>query len=92
MIMTVQSVSFNYTQTDGMLLPGFNNETTLFGMNNFSAPGFGFVAGRQNYDVWGRPITWDGYDSFAPFAASNGWLVQNPNLNVQQTVPHVIVV
>lgn len=88
MIMTVQSVSFNYTQTDGILLPGFNNETTLFGMNNFSAPGFGFVAGRQNYDVWGRPITWDGYDSFAPFAASNGWLVQNPNLNVQQTVSH----
>jgi len=88
MIMTLQSATFTYSETDGMLLPGFNNASTLLGMNNFGAPGFGFVAGRQNYDLWGRPISWGDETSFAPYAAANGWLVQNPLLNVQHTITH----
>ncbi|MBL7899602.1 MAG: hypothetical protein JNJ99_13775, partial [Crocinitomicaceae bacterium] len=88
MIMTLQSATFTYSETDGILLPGFNNASTLLGMNNFGAPGFGFVAGRQNYDLWGRPISWGDETSFAPYAAANGWLVQNPLLNVQHTITH----
>ncbi|MBK7130198.1 MAG: cell surface protein SprA [Crocinitomicaceae bacterium] len=89
MLMTLQSVNFTYTEVDGMLMPGFNNSTTLFGMNNFGAPGFAFISGQQNYDIWGRPNTvWGADSSFARYAATNGWLVQNPNLNVQHTVMH----
>lgn len=89
LIMTVQSGSFTYTETDGMLLPGFNNETTLFGMNNFGAPGFAFVSGQQNTDLWGRPTdAWGTHGTYAPYAAANGWLVQNPLLNIQHTVSH----
>lgn len=89
MIMTVQSASFTYAETDGMLLPGFNNESTLFGMNNFGAPGLAFVSGQQNTDLWGRPTdSWGPHATYAPYAAANGWLVQNPLLNVQQTVSH----
>lgn len=89
LLMTLQSVNVDYTETDGILMPGFNNSTTLLGMNNFGAPGFGFVAGQQNYDLWGRPTdAWGEYGTFAPYAAANGWLVQNPLLNVQHTVSH----
>ncbi|MBK9590322.1 MAG: cell surface protein SprA [Crocinitomicaceae bacterium] len=89
MIMTVQSASLTYSETDGMLLPGFNNATTLFGMNNFGAPGFAFASGQQNTDLWGRPTdAWGENSTFAPYAAANGWLVQNPSLNVQHTVSH----
>ena len=89
MIMTVQSANFTYTETDGMLLPGFNNPTSLFGMNNFGAPGFAFVSGQQNYDLLGRPTdAWGQYSTYAPYAAANGWLVQNPLLNIQHTVTH----
>ncbi|MBI3134793.1 MAG: cell surface protein SprA [Bacteroidetes bacterium] len=90
MIMTVQSANFTYTETDGMLLPGFNNPTTMLGMNNFGAPGFAFVSGQQNYNLLGRPTdAWGQYGTFAPYAAANGWLVSNPLLNVQHTVTHM---
>jgi len=89
-IMSLQSVSLTYTETDGMLLPGFNGETSLFGMDRFAAPSLAFVTGQQNYDLWGRSTTaWEGMGTFAPFAAANGWLVQNPFLNVQHTVSHM---
>ena len=89
MFMTLQSVSFTYTQTDGMLLPGFNGTTSLFGMDNFGAPGFAFVTGQQNYDLWGRPTdAWGSAGTFAPYASGNGWLVQNPFLNIQHTISH----
>lgn len=89
MLMTVQSFNFTYSETDGMLLPGFNSGTSVLGMDNFGAPGFAFVTGRQNYDLWGRPTSaWGQYGTFAPYAAANGWLVQNPLLNVQHTTSH----
>jgi cell surface protein SprA len=89
-IMSVQSISFNYAITDGILMPGYNGETQLLGMSNdFQAPTFGFVAGRQNYDLFGNPVNNWGQDSaFAPFAASHNWLVKNPNINTQHTVMH----
>ena len=87
--MTLQSVNVTYSETDGMLLPGFNGESTLFGMDGFAAPSFGFVSGNQNYDLWGRPTTvWGAAGTYAPYAAENGWLVQNPLLNIQHTVSH----
>ena len=89
LIMTVQNASFTYTETDGMRLPGFDQETSLFGMNNFGAPSFRFVAGQQNYDLLGRPTNaWGPDGEFAPYAANNGWLVQFPELNLEHTVSH----
>ncbi len=89
-IMSVRSVNFNYTVTDGILMPGFNQQTQLMGLNeNFVAPTLGFVSGRQNYDLFGNPVdVWGADSAFAPFAASNNWLVKNPDLNIQHTVSH----
>lgn len=90
-IMSVRNVSFNYTITDGILMPGFNGQSQLIGMDNATngAPSFGFVSGGQNYDLFGNPVdTWGSDSAFAPFAASHNWLVKNPDLNIQHTVSH----
>ena len=88
MVMSVRNVSFNYSLTDGMLLPGFNGETSALGLDrNFNAPGFGFISGQQNYDLFGRATdVWGSDSAYAPFAASNNWLEKNANLNNQHTV------
>jgi len=83
--MTVRNVSGTYALNDGTLLPGYNQGTSILGFNNgFSAPLGGFVFGQQRYDIWGRET---GYN-IATSAASNGWLVQNQDLNKQYTVTH----
>lgn len=88
MVMALRTVSFNYSEIDGIVMPGFNNETTILGMNNFGAPSWKFASGYQNYDLFGRPTTWGDYNEFAPFAASNGWLNQYQALNIQHVVSH----
>lgn len=89
LLMSFRNLSFTYSQNDGMMLPGFNRETSLFGMNNFNAPSFAFVAGQQNLDLLGRPTNaWGEYDTYAPYAANEGWLVQNSALNILHTVSH----
>lgn len=93
-VMSVRNASFTYTQTDGMLLPGFAGESQILGAGSvrggpFGAPGFGFVAGAQNYDLWGNPTdNWSGGNDYAMYAAGRGWLVNNPSLNLQHTVSH----
>ncbi len=90
-IMSVRNVSFNYAITDGIVMPGFNGQSQLIGLDNSmgAAPSFGFISGRQNYDLFGNPVdTWGADSAFAPFAASHNWLVKNPDLNIQHTVMH----
>ena len=90
LIMTVRNVSGTYSINDGILLPGFKNANSLFGLdNNFSSPSFAFVSGAQNYDLFGRQSdVWGADSSFANFAANNEWLVQQPTLNLQHNVMH----
>lgn len=89
MVMGVRNASLKYTQTDGMLLPGFAGETNMLGMNDFGSPSFAFVTGAQNRTLWGRPSSaWGGTSEFAPWAAQNNWLVNYSKLNLQHTVSH----
>jgi cell surface protein SprA len=89
MIMSVRNVSFNYSVTDGILLPGFNGETSLVGMEKFGAPSFNFVSGGQNYDLLGRPTDlWGADSSYAQYASNRNWLVENSDINTQHTVMH----
>lgn len=78
-------MSGTYAMTDGTLLPGYNQESSVLGFNNsFSAPLGGFVFGQQRYDLWGRET---GYN-IATTAADNNWLVKNEALNKQYTTTH----
>lgn len=84
-LMSVRNVSGTYAMTDGTLLPGYNQESSILGFNNnFSAPLGGFVFGQQRYDLWGRET---GYN-IATTAADNNWLVKNESLNKQYTTTH----
>ncbi len=85
LLMTVRNVSGTYTQTNGTLLPGYNQEARVFGFNpNFSNDLGGFVLGQQSYSVTGERT---GYD-FAQIASSNGWMTTNPAINRQHSITH----
>ncbi len=75
MLMALRTGSFTYSQTNGTLLPGYSRTTNIIGMDNFGAPGLGFVLGQQNDDLNGDPVR-----DFARTAAANGWLVQNESI------------
>jgi cell surface protein SprA len=85
LLMTVRNVSGTYTQNDGTLLPGYNQDSRILGFNpTMSSPLSGFIFGQQSYSVFGKET---GYD-FARVAADNNWLVQNSALNRQHTITH----
>ena len=82
--MTLRNVSGTYTINDGTLLPGYNQESSILGMNGSSTQLAGFAFGRQGYDVWGNS---NGFN-VANLSTTNNWLVQNENLNKQFTTTH----
>lgn len=68
LLMSLRSISGTYTKTEGTILPGFEPSPWLFGMDrDFNSPGWGFILGDQDPKIRER-------------AASNGWLISNPNL------------
>jgi cell surface protein SprA len=85
LLMSVRNVSGTYTQNDGTLLPGYNQNANVLGFDNGFQSGLaGFIFGRQSYDLLGRK---NGYD-IAQTGADRGWLVQNEDLNRQHTISH----
>ena len=84
MVMSVRNISGTYTLSDGTMLPGYNQESSVLGMNGSSFGLTPFVFGKQGYDVFGRE---NGYH-VGDFARDNNWLVQNENINRQFMVNH----
>lgn len=74
-LMTVRTGSITYSQNSGMLLPGYARSTNILGMDDFRAPGFGFVVGQQDHDLNG-----DFSRDFARTAANNDWLVRTQSI------------
>ena len=67
-LLSIKGGSLTYSSGYGMVLPGFNQEPELMGVNlATSAPGLGFVFGDQ------RDIKWD--------AAADGWITADTILN-----------
>ena len=85
LLMSVRNVSATYNQTDGTMLPGYNQETRVLGFNPaFSGGLSGFIFGQQTFSVAGKNT---GYN-FAERAAGNGWMVENPAINRQHSITH----
>jgi cell surface protein SprA len=78
LLMMIRTGTFTYSQNSGTLLPGYDRKTNIIGMDDFGAPGFGFVLGQQNHNLSGDPVR-----DFARTAASNGWLVETPSIFTQ---------
>jgi cell surface protein SprA len=75
-LMTIRTGTFTYSQTSGMLLPGWDPSINAVGMApGFGAPGFGFILGEQNQDLSGNYVR-----DFATEAAQQGWLVHTPSI------------
>ncbi len=72
MLMAVRTVSINYTETSGTHMPGFTPTPSILGQDwNLMAPGTGFIFGSQA-DIREQ-------------AAREGWITDNPNLNIPFT-------
>lgn len=85
LLMSVRNVSATYNQTDGTLLPGYNQLSRNLGFNPAYSSGMaGFIFGQQSYSVTGKE---NGYN-FAQIAADKNWIVDNPALNRQHTLTH----
>jgi cell surface protein SprA len=79
LLMSVQNGSVTYSQNRGILLPGYQEGTSVMGLNpDLSAPGLGFVLGKQNRF---GPNEQD----FPEYAADQGWLVRSQDLNLPAT-------
>lgn len=94
MLMTVRNVSGTYSMTDGTMLPGFNQESKLFGTpNGLNSSLIGFVFGKQGYDLFGKSNGYDVAREAANRSSQTGnstenWLVKNENLNKAHTITH----
>jgi cell surface protein SprA len=68
LVMSVKKANLNYTQNNGMFLPGFLPEPDIFGLNlAASAPGVGFVLGDEA--------------DIRSLAVDNDWLTRDSLLN-----------
>jgi cell surface protein SprA len=72
-LMMVKNVNGRYSQTEGTYMPGYNQSSTIFGMNpSFEAPGAAFIFGLQD-------------ENFAVNAGRRGWLTDNPYVQTPYT-------
>jgi len=69
-LMSVRNVSLNYTENNGMIVPGYTQKTKYLGFSdeNFSAPGWKFITAIQDMN-------------FFKTASDNGWLSGDSLLN-----------
>ncbi len=91
-LMMVKSINITYTENNGTILPGYLPRTQFLGMSpygNIWAPGFGFVAGRQD-TAFGRKAAndyrWITTDSVLnmPYQMTN-----SQNINFRATIEPV---
>ncbi len=76
-LMMIRKGNVSYAVTDGIMLPGYNSQTNIMGMDpSFSAPGLGFIFGQQT--AFGNNST-----DFLDYAQGKDWLIKNELFNNQ---------
>ncbi len=75
----LKNIKFQYKEDFSTLIPGFLPNNSILGMNqNFTAPGWDFVAGIQ------PDLTYRDRSNWLYGAADNGWI--NPSLSLNQQI------
>jgi len=73
-VMSVRTVSLNYSDNSTLSLPGYAKKTKILGMDDkFEGPGWGFLFGKQK-DFGPNGV------EFPIWAVENNWLVQTQSL------------
>jgi cell surface protein SprA len=73
-VMSIKTMSVNYTDNRGTILPGYNRSTSVLGADNsFNGPGLGFLMGEQDHFGGNQA-------HYGIYAAEHGWLVQTQSL------------
>jgi cell surface protein SprA len=79
LVMSLRTVSLNYSDNSTLSLPGYKPQSRILGMDErFNGPGWGFVFGQQS--GFGP-----GNSEFPIYAKSQGWLVSTQSLYVPFT-------
>ncbi len=74
LVMSVRTISVNYSDNSTMALPGYARNTRILGFDNqFEGPGFGYLFGKQT--GFGPDRT-----EFPIYASQQNWLVQTQSL------------
>ena len=82
-LMSVKSINGSFNTNDGIMLPGYRNQTNMLGMDDdWLSPGLAFIAGGyQERDLMGTQTRM----IYAHHAYDNGWLVDTSNYNYIST-------
>ena len=70
-LFSVKKITFTYSKSSGVGLPGFMHSPSFFGMSNSQAPGLGFIIGRN--------------DNVLNNAINKGWLTTDSTFNSPYT-------
>ncbi|CAG5086207.1 T9SS outer membrane translocon Sov/SprA [Parvicella tangerina] len=93
LVMSLDNVTASYSTTDGIMLPGYGNQTNVLGLspvnNSIANTPYEYVfGGNQEYDMFGRPTN-QGVLSFANTAYSSGWLIDSDNDTTNRFIPNI---
>ena len=88
-VTSVKTVTLNYTDNYGSLLPGYSQTTSILGMNpNFSGPSPSFIFGNPGnlFDTPDQVLAKQ--NAFMQNASDHNWLVHTASINTPFTDTH----
>lgn len=93
LLMSLDNVTATYSTTDGIMLPGYAQNSTVLGLSptgtSFANTPYEFIAGgNQEYDMFGRPTN-QGPNAFGVTAYNNGWLTDTSFIGILPTMYQV---
>ena len=89
LLTSVKTITLNYVDNIGTLLPGYSQPTTVLGMSpNLQGPTPAFVFGNPGYLLKSPEAVLQQQSQYIDMAAKNNWLVHTPSLNSPYTNTH----
>lgn len=89
MAMGVRNISFQYSQSEGAILPGYLHKTHMLGFNeDWTAPGWPFILGLEQDTSFVRSAAEDGWLTTSNYSLQNLKYIQtyNETFNIRTTV------
>ena len=89
LITSIKTITVNYVDNYGTLLPGYKSPTTFFGLDpRLAGPTPAFVFGNPGYLLKSPSEVTQQQNQFVDMAGKNNWLVHTPSINTAYTNTH----